>query len=123
MMIKSKLLQNIHFIEISGCNTPSYPTRNGRQVCGIFLKGVQSFSEAEEECRKLDAFLPEIYSAEENEKLSKFRVSSMTKLNAFMGKLLFNLFRALDLWPCPYQSEKLTRVDGRIQILMLISKM
>ncbi len=57
-----------------GCNTPKYEKTDGRHACGIYLAGVFNFTQAELECEKQGARLPEIHSEEENNLISKFRV-------------------------------------------------
>jgi len=45
-------------------------------ACGIYLKGLLNFYDAEKECGKIGARLPEISSEEDNDNISKLRVYS-----------------------------------------------
>ncbi len=62
----------LHFLD---CSTPTYLKKDGFSACGIFLGGLYNFTEAEEKCQNLGAKLPDILSEEENEIISKYRVS------------------------------------------------
>lgn len=62
------------FFSLLGCSTPTYNSKDGIPACGIYLPELYDFEHAEEECKKLGAFLPEIFSEVENDLISSFRV-------------------------------------------------
>ena len=68
-----------HKCFLPGCSTHVYKKSNGSNVCAIYAGG-NNQTNAEEECTKLGAALPEIYSEEDNQNIQALNVSTVLLL-------------------------------------------
>ncbi len=64
------------FPPVSGCSSPVYIKGDGFPACAIILEGTYDFLEAETACEKRGGKLPEIFSQEENDIITTYRVFS-----------------------------------------------